>query len=220
MTDIHKGLEGKRFKVPSDIKKVSICKDSGMLAGEHCSEDPRGSRVYTEVYVNGTQPSETCTVHVKAKVCEEDGLVLLANENCPNAVERVFITREDSDKDDNWKKGADAKYMLPTETCTKHTKPAEPEKPKEENTVNQVTNSVKNEVRNTTNTTNSVEDKNSVTTNTTNTTTNTTTNSVTNTTTNTTENKVENSVPVSTDVENAVKNVVNSVSGATNQVVH
>lgn len=147
----HKDLERKRFTVPDDIKKVTICRDSGMLAGEYCNQDPRGTRTYTEVYVNGTQPTEKCTVHVKAKVCESDGTVKLANDNCPNAVERVFITRKDSDKNDSWKKATDAQYMLPTETCTTHTTPVQ--RP-EENTVtgntigNNITNSVNNSVNN------------------------------------------------------------------------
>lgn len=197
MTDIHKGLEGKKFEVPSDIKKVSICKDSGMLAGEYCSQDQRGSRVYTEVYVNGTQPTETCTVHVKTKVCEVDGTVKLANENCTNAVERVFITRKDADVNDSWKKGADAKYMLPTETCTTHTKV---EVPVNNIINNSITNTINNSVTNSV--TNSI--KNNV-----NTTTN---NTVNNTNTNENSNNT-NSNTVNTNINNIVKNVVNSVTG-------
>ena len=141
----HKDLERKRFTVPDDIKRVTICRDSGMLAGEYCNQDPRGTRTYSEVYVNGTQPTEKCTVHVKAKVCEADGTVKLANDNCPNAVERVFITRKDSDKNDSWKKATDAQYMLPTETCTTHTKPVErPENTVNGNTINNNTNSINN----------------------------------------------------------------------------
>ena len=141
----HKDLERKRFTVPDDIKRVTICRDSGMFAGEYCNQDPRGTRTYSEVYVNGTQPTEKCTVHVKAKVCEADGTVKLANDNCPNAVERVFITRKDSDKNDSWKKATDAQYMLPTETCTTHTKPVErPENTVNGNTINNNTNSINN----------------------------------------------------------------------------
>ena len=219
ITDIHKGLDKKKFDVPSDIKRVSVCKDSGMLAGEHCSADQRGTRVYTEVYVNGTQPTKKCTVHVAAKVCEVDGTVKLANEYCTGAVEKVFITREDSDKNDSWKKGSDAKYMLPTDTCTTHKKVEVPQNVINNiisNTINNtttkpVTNTVKNTVTSTQNTiTNST---------TTNTVTNTTTNTITNTTTNTTTNTVKNTVETNSGIQNVVKNVINNVTGGTgNQI--
>ena len=193
ITDIHKGLEKKKFDVPSDIKKVSICKDSGMLAGEYCSQDQRGSRVYTEVYVNGTQPTEKCTVHVKANVCEVDGTVKLANENCTGATARVFITREDSDKNDSWRKASDAAYMLPTEICTTHTKVEIPE------------NIVENVISNTIN--------NSITNTVTNTITNNVTNTITNNiTTNTVTNTVTNNDETNTGLGNVVKNVVDSVT--------
>lgn len=201
MTDIHKGLDGKRFEVPSDIKKISICKDSGMLAGEYCSQDQRGSRVYTEVYVNGTQPTEKCTVHVKEKVCEIDGTVKLANDNCTSAVEKVFITRKDVEANDSWKKGADAKYMLPTETCITH---KAIEAPVNNTVSNNVINSVSNKVGNNVN--------NAITNNTDkNTVNNTVSNGNTN---NTIKNTVTNTP--SNKVENIVKNVVSSV---TNNIV-
>ena len=211
----HKDLESKRFKVPDNIKKVTICKDSGMLAGDYCNEDPRGTRTYTEVYVSGTEPTEKCTVHTKAKICEVDGTVKLANDNCPNPVERVFITRKDSDKYDSWRKTADASYMLPTETCTTHTKKEEPVN----NTTNTINNNTTNATNNTTNSTNNT--KNNTTNNSTNnnTNTNTNTNTSTNTTNNsTTNNTSSNTVPPNenknnTGVDNAIKNAINEISG-------
>ena len=207
----HKDLEPKRFKVPDNIKKVTICKDSGMLAGDYCNEDPRGTRTYTEVYVSGTEPTEKCTVHTKAKICEVDGTVKLANDNCPNPVERVFITRKDSDKYDSWRKTADASYMLPTETCTTHTKKDEPVN----NTTNTINNNTTNATNNTTNSTNNT--KNNTTNNSTNN--NTNTNTSTNTTNNsTTNNTSSNTVPPNenknnTGVNNAIKNAINEISG-------
>lgn len=192
----HKDLEPKRFTVPSDIKKVTICKDSGMLVGEYCKQDQRGNRAYTEVYVDGTQPTEKCTVHVQAKVCEEDGTVKLANENCTNAVEKVFITRKDSDKNDSWRRTSDAAYMLPTETCTTHVK-------REETKDNTVSNNTTNTTSN--NTTNNTAN------NTTNTATNNTTNN--NTTSNNTTNNTTNTAKNELPVNEIVKNVVNTVSG-------
>lgn len=39
MEAVHAGLPGARFNVPDDIVKVAICKYSGMLPNEYCSED-------------------------------------------------------------------------------------------------------------------------------------------------------------------------------------
>ena len=46
-----------------------ICRDSGMLAGENCTHDLRGSRVTTVEVAIGTQPQETCTMHVMREYC-------------------------------------------------------------------------------------------------------------------------------------------------------
>ena len=203
MADVHKDLEKKKFDVPSSIKRVSICKDSGMLAGEHCAHDQRGSRVYTEVFVNGTQPKSKCTVHVKTKVCESAGTTKLANEYCTDAVEKVFITREDSDKNDSWKKAADAGYMLPVEKCTTHKKIEVPVK-------NEITNSIKNTISNTIKNVISNTVKNTV---------NNTVTKPTNTVNNNSKNEVQNTVTPETNVNKVVKNVVNSVnSGTANKV--
>ena len=116
MSGIHKGLDNASFKEPSGIVKVAVCKDSGMLASDLCKNDPRGSRVYTEYFVKGTEPKKTCTCHVSAEICEDSKNV--ATGNCPNKKNQIFITRGSDSK--NWKSAADAKYMLPDKECTQH----------------------------------------------------------------------------------------------------
>lgn len=206
MTTAHEGLPNANFEKPQNITYATICRDSGLLATENCAQDPRGSRVYTEVYVKGTTPSKTCDCHVKVKVCTEDGTAKLANEYCPNAVEQVFITRKNVE-DTSWQKAADAQYMLPQETCTKHTKPKEPEKKPENNTV---TNTVTNSITNSTNT-----NKNNTSTNTTtntnknNTNTNTSTNKTENNTTNKNTNNVTNNS--TTDTSSINQDLTNTI---------
>lgn len=124
MNKIHKELPNKKFEEPSKIVRVAVCKDSGLLADENCKDTINGNRVYTEVFVKGTAPSKKCDVHVTAKVCKVDGKknkYELANDNCPDAKELTFITRANSDKKDAWEDAADAKYMLPTKVCDRHT---------------------------------------------------------------------------------------------------
>ena len=132
MKSVHKDLENKNFNVPDNIVRVAVCKDSGLLPGEHCNETINGNRVYTEVFVKGTAPTKTCDVHVTAKVCPVEGqknVYELANDNCPDAREVTFITRPNSDTNTAWHDARDAKFMLPTKVCERHKEEADKEAP-------------------------------------------------------------------------------------------
>ena len=113
MSDIHKNLKKASFEKPSNITSVSVCKDSGLIATDLCKNDQRGSRVYTEYFTKDTAPKKTCTCHVEAEICKNTQEV--ANANCKNKENKVFITR--ATESTSWKKAGDAKYMLPKETC-------------------------------------------------------------------------------------------------------
>lgn len=129
MEQIHEGLAGAKFADtrPNNVTTATICKSSGKLATDVCRNDPRGNQVYTEYYIKGTVPTETCDCHVSVDICTETGL--LAGEFCTNRETKIFITRPETETG-NWSKAADAQYMLTiTETCTKHMAPVEPEVP-------------------------------------------------------------------------------------------
>ena len=127
MTKVHSGLASKYFSAtrPDGVVSVSVCKYSGMLVTEECKNDPRGDKTYTEYFVRGTAPTETCTCHVKVTICNETGL--LANEGCcTDITEKVFITRPDVETNTAWEKALDAEYTLTiTESCTTHIEPEE-----------------------------------------------------------------------------------------------
>lgn len=111
MAPIHENLEYKEFDGnPGGITTVAICKDSGKRATDTCTHDQRGSRVYNEMFISGTEPSGVCDVHVTAKVNKNNNK--LATENTPKdlVVEKVFIKKENPFKD-----AADYIYVLPTE---------------------------------------------------------------------------------------------------------
>ncbi len=194
MKTTHEGLPSARFEKPNNITYSTICRDSGLIATDLCSQDQRGSRVYTEVYVKGTTPTQRCNCHVKLRVCGTEGNYKIANEYCPDAKEVVFITRENSDSNTDWHRAADAEYMAPTETCTAHTKPPEPKKDTANNTTKN--NTTKNNVTN--NTGNTAKNNTTKENITNNTATNTTTNETTNNTTNTTEKKPDTNAAVNT----------------------
>lgn len=133
MSVAHKGLEYKEIESPSGISKVAVCKDSGHLPTSLCNADPRGSRVYSDYFIEGSAPNQLCSVHVKATINSSNGK--LANNNTPPSLiqERVFITKP------NYYSGThDAKYVLPTSQDNTAPQPiVEPDKPAEpENTEN------------------------------------------------------------------------------------
>ncbi|MDR1663626.1 MAG: transglycosylase domain-containing protein [Clostridiales bacterium] len=95
MEAVHKDLPEKRFEQPDGITSASVCRDSGLLATELCEQDPRGGRVYTEIFASGTQPTEYCDVHGECDVCTVSGE--RASHFCPpETVERrVGIIRRE-----------------------------------------------------------------------------------------------------------------------------
>lgn len=130
MRPTHENLKSATFAQtkPDGVVTATVCKSSGLLVTDACKEDPRGDQSYTEFFVKGTVPTKTCTCHVTVDICDDTGL--LANEFCPNKTKKTFITRPNSDTDTAWKSAADAQYMLTiTDTCAKHTKTPDQEKP-------------------------------------------------------------------------------------------
>lgn len=121
MQKAHEGLEGRNFAStkPDGVVQAAVCGVSGLLPGEFCAHDPRGSKVYSEYFVKGTVPSKTCESHVQVEICDDTGL--LKAEFCPRTTAKVYITRPDAETNKAWTKAADSQYMLTiTGTCTAH----------------------------------------------------------------------------------------------------
>jgi penicillin-binding protein 1A len=95
MREVHAGMEPAVFDEPQGLVRANVCKQSGMLATDLCSNDQRGSQVISEYFVNGTVPTEFCDVHVTETVCSVSNMLL--GPYCPPdlAEERVFIQRDE-----------------------------------------------------------------------------------------------------------------------------
>ncbi len=93
MTPIHQGLAPAKIERNPNLIAVQVCSQSGKIPTDLCSKDQRGSQVITEYYVPGTQPTETCDVHVEVEVCTASNM--LVSQYCPgNLIEtRVFVNR-------------------------------------------------------------------------------------------------------------------------------
>lgn len=94
MVEVLRNMPPAKFVRPEGIVSVNVCMDSGLLPSELCSHDQRGSRIISEYFIRGTEPTTFCDVHVQEIVCAGSGL--LPNPYCPldQLETRVFISRE------------------------------------------------------------------------------------------------------------------------------
>lgn len=88
MTKIHQDKESKpQFAQPDGIVKAYVCTKSGKKPNQFCSSDPRGV-IREEIFAKGTEPTETCNVHVALEVNSSNNK--LATEFTP---EELKITK-------------------------------------------------------------------------------------------------------------------------------
>ena len=118
MNRVHEGLEAKTFyeTKPETVLELEVCKKSGFLASSYCK---RYGTSYTEYFVPGTEPIQTCPYHSSAKVCTETGL--LATENCPYT-RSVYARGEYIGSNDLWQTRS-YNYKpknIPLQACTLH----------------------------------------------------------------------------------------------------
>ncbi|MEG0133171.1 MAG: transglycosylase domain-containing protein [Clostridium sp.] len=93
----HEGLENKSLKAPSGLTSAYISKDSGTLPTELTKKDLRGNRLYSELFITGTQPTTLDSIHVELEVVKgADGKYYLPSDKTPkDKIEKVvFITRD------------------------------------------------------------------------------------------------------------------------------
>lgn len=94
MKKIHQDKEPMpNFAQPDGIVKAYVCTKSGKKPSSLCSSDPRGV-VKQEIFVKGTEPQDTCGVHVSLEVNSETNK--LATEFTPEdlKITKVFTALE------------------------------------------------------------------------------------------------------------------------------
>ena len=120
MSRIHETLENESFEKPEGIISVAVCSESGKRPVPGlCDADQRGSCVVTEFFAKGSEPTESCNVHILATVCPVTGQ--LATENCywPLPQVRVILpVLQDGAPDHPTMDTAYGVSMLPQYTCT------------------------------------------------------------------------------------------------------
>lgn len=77
MKRIHENLPYESFPIPEGIVQMDICTQSGQLPVPGLCD---GS-VRSEYFAEGTEPTETCTIHYQGEICAYDGIP--ASAECP-----------------------------------------------------------------------------------------------------------------------------------------
>ena len=128
MKEIHKGKEDSLFAEPENIVHAKVCRTSGLLATNKCTN------TYSEVFVKDHLP-ETCDAHQSQyTICTESGK--LANEFCPTSTKETKSANYVVEKErlGLWTTPGvnTTTTSAPTEYCTIHKKVEEVKKPAEE----------------------------------------------------------------------------------------
>ena len=93
----------------SDLVSYKYCRDSGLLPGEYCSLDPRGSRISTGYGTKDNIPTATCDKHVPVQWCTESKAV--AGMGCPeNKVVTIALVRNETRRLEKDAPVVDAQY--------------------------------------------------------------------------------------------------------------
>ena len=62
MRPFHDGLPAKDISMPSGVVISKVCSESGYLPSPLCYIDPTGSKVYDELFLTGTIPTNECNL--------------------------------------------------------------------------------------------------------------------------------------------------------------
>ena len=90
MAKAHENCLVKDINEPSGIVKVNVCKDSGLLPSYFCSGDIRGSRVYEELFIDGTEPTTNCQINPSSSILNR-GLSTHSKSETKNSTDDVEV---------------------------------------------------------------------------------------------------------------------------------
>ena len=135
MKKLHEGKEWKEVSSTSGMKAYTICIDSGGIATDACSADPRNNRVQTVYAFSGDKPGKSCNLHTVVDWCTAGNGA--ANEYCKLSgatIVKKGLVKYTQKEVDNIKKAGNVKgfddslvYLMngdkgaPMQACKLHT---------------------------------------------------------------------------------------------------
>jgi len=114
MQEALKNIPATGFRQPAGITTATIDNKSGLLPGPNTPPED----MTTDLFVNGTVPTEIDNTHVLVEVCAQTGL--LASEYCPDRIAKIMIKLPYSLPDQVADKVADHLIRAPEKVCAEH----------------------------------------------------------------------------------------------------
>jgi penicillin-binding protein 1A len=62
MQPLHENLQPKELEIPQGVVNSVVCEDSGKLPTSACYSDPTGNKTYSELFIDGTVPTDYCNL--------------------------------------------------------------------------------------------------------------------------------------------------------------
>lgn len=124
MEEIHKikNCASAEFEQPASIIEVEVCSKCGNRAVTGlCDKNECGNLITTELFANGTAPTQKCTCCVEVTICKGSGQ--MATQNCTNTQTRILLDKLESEDSLSHGGTFDTKYCLTAkmrQTCTLH----------------------------------------------------------------------------------------------------
>ncbi|WP_085829462.1 transglycosylase domain-containing protein [Clostridium massiliodielmoense] len=151
-------LPDKEIEMPDGIVKAEVDRVSGLLPTDLSYKDPRGSQVYTELFIKGTVPTEEDNIHVSAKINRYNGRVSGSYTPSFLTESKVFIKRDSNSGvplgDDMYvmpgkDKNSSSNYRNQSNKKPKHNNDEDTNRPENEDSSNDNTNEDSNNTTNT-----------------------------------------------------------------------
>ena len=123
MKEANANLPIKDIPHPPLINSATICLDSGKVVTNLCTQDPRGDRSYTDIFIAGTEPTALCDQHIEVKINKQNNKLATANTPADLIVLKVFLksqapTELDNAKPVNQEQPPNSNTTIPNGTIT------------------------------------------------------------------------------------------------------
>lgn len=103
MQPIHQNLQPKDIEIPQGVVSSVVCEDSGKLPTSACYSDPTGNKTYSELFIDGTVPTDYCNLSHSYRNNNSiiDNLLKPFKGNTPNNNEGTNNTNNNNTKNTN-----------------------------------------------------------------------------------------------------------------------
>ncbi len=107
MKEANANLIVKDIPPPAGLESVKICKASGKRATDLCSQDSlHGNNTYTDVFIPGQAPTETCDEHVQVKIDKVTNKLASDTTPADQIILKVFLKADIPKESDDTKPAA------------------------------------------------------------------------------------------------------------------